>query len=216
MDNRKAIQKELLSQLAKGLEPQGFRRREQSFVARMPGGSHIFHVSLINHTQDFNVTADVAVRHDALQDLVHESNSLLSKKEKQQTASVGAELGNIAEGRQKRWIVAGPEDAEGVCSSILAAFTDIGVPILLRFSSLDEVLDVCARDDQEARLYEPFLYMRAMKAVGSAFLLGRRDEFQRLVEYKSVYLREQGDDFDLSYFLPFAERLATRWESSLV
>ncbi len=115
-----SISKELLSQLAKGLEPQGFRRREQSFVARMPGGSHIFHVSLINHTQDFNVTADVAVRHDALQDLVHESNSLLSKKEKQQTASVGAELGNIAEGRQKRWIVAGPEDAEEVCSSILS------------------------------------------------------------------------------------------------
>lgn len=58
------------------------------------------------------MTTDVAIRFDKLENLINENNKFLSEREKKATFSIGAELGNIREGRQKRWTVSGEGDIE--------------------------------------------------------------------------------------------------------
>ena len=60
-------------------------------------------MSFIKHAHGCDVTADVAIRVDALEDLLNEWNATLSKAERKQTHSMGAELGNISEGRASAW-----------------------------------------------------------------------------------------------------------------
>src|SRR5437867_11840937 len=106
----KELKEDLLNSLGKRVEAYGFamKAREQSLYKRTPFGRLALHLSFIPHRADFDATADVAVRFDALEDLVNEGNDLLSKAEKKGTFSLGADLGNISEGKQRRWTVSGP------------------------------------------------------------------------------------------------------------
>jgi hypothetical protein len=210
MTRLKALQEQLLSQLATKLNAKGFKRKEQSFYKDIPGGKQIFHIAFIKHLRDFDLTADVAVRHDALEELVNEFNSTLSKKEKSQTASVGAELGNISMGKPLRWTVSSEADIPEVCESILAVFESVGLPYLQRFSSLAEVLSALSFDEQEAWLQSPIDHIRAKRAIGAAFLLDRKDTFAQLVKTKTQFLKEQ-NHLGLLEFISFAEKLLQRW-----
>ena len=209
-----SVRETLLLRLNTQLTTIGFRRNGQSFSRAFHGGKGLFHVAWIPHQSDFDVTADVAVRHDAIEDLVNKFDStirpawaVLSKKEQTMTATVGAELGNLSIGMQRRWTVTSEADVATACPSILEAFKIIGVPYLQRFSSLEEVLSVLADDDKASWLHCPFHDVRAKKAIAAAFVLGRRELFGKLVESKAQFLKERKDP-GLSGFLSFAEHLA--------
>ena len=85
-------------------------------------------MSFIKHAHECDVTADVAIRVDALEDLLNEWNATLSKAERKQTHSMGAELGNISEGRQRRWTLATEDDIPEAVSSVMELFESVGLP----------------------------------------------------------------------------------------
>lgn len=66
----KSLRTALLARLADLLAPAGYHRRGQSFDKEAGPVRHSFHIAFINHARDFDVTADVAVRHHAVEDLL--------------------------------------------------------------------------------------------------------------------------------------------------
>lgn len=223
MTQLQTLRKALLSQLADKLRPRGLKRKEQDFCKVIPGVEQVFHIAFIKHKDDFDLSADVAVRHNTVENLVHEFESTvprpawaaLSKKDQADTATVGAELGNLSIGRPRYWTVRSEADLTSVCEGVLDAFEKIGGPYLERFSSLEEVLTVLSGDDKDSWIHCPFNDVRAKKAIAAAFLLGRRETFEKLVESKTLYFKDRKDP-SLPAFIPpftaFAEYLAKRWE----
>ena len=152
----KAFRQQVLDELAEQLAPAGYRRREQSFYREAGSVRHVLHVAIIPHTSDFDITADVAVRHHAVEELLNAQVSHLSPREKRQTATVGAELGNLAGVGQHRWTVAHESDVRPAVLGILEWFERLGQPFLERFSSAATILRVLDQGGDEARLICPF------------------------------------------------------------
>src|SRR6476661_8883662 len=101
----KEVERALLKAVGQRIAASGFESKPvgQSFLRRSPLGRDSLHLSFVKHPCDFDVVADVAVRIDDLEDIVNVNDTLLSKKEKEQTYSLGAELGNISGQGQQRW-----------------------------------------------------------------------------------------------------------------
>jgi hypothetical protein len=207
----KDLQDDFFAALARRMAEHGFesRARDQSLARKTPFGRQTFHVSFIKHTHDCDVTADVAIRIDALEDLMNEWNATLSKSERKQTHSMGAELGNISEGRQRRWTLASKDDVPGAVSSVMALFESVGLPYLEQYSNLERVLAVVSGDDRASWLHSPFHDLRAQRAVGLAFVLGHHGRLDELIAVKTQFLRERNDP-GLDRFLAFAKDLKGR------
>lgn len=157
MFKRKGLQELLLRELGSLLAKQGFefKPREQGFRAPRPGGIVFFHLSFVPHPADFDVITDVALRFDAVEDLLNEGRPYLSKEEKKLSATIGCELGQFLGGMQRRWTVASESDARRVAASIYEAFLSIALPFLKQYSNLDTLLAVLSRNDRLARLLSP-------------------------------------------------------------
>ena len=152
----KDLRARLLSRLSEFLVPLGYHRREQTFVRDATGCQFFFHLSFIHHRGvDSDITADVAVRHHAVEDLLNARQSDFSKREASRTATIGAALGNLAGVGQHRWTLGAAEDVEPIVAGIFERFQRIGRPFLERFSSPAETLRVLESDDPFARLICP-------------------------------------------------------------
>jgi hypothetical protein len=207
----KDLQDGFFAALARRMVEHGFesRPRDQRFVRRTPFGRQTFHVSFIRHARDCDVTADVAIRIDAVEDLLNESNATLSKAERKQTHTMGAELGNISEGRQRRWTLASEDDIPEAVSSMMALFESVGLPYLEKYSNLEQALAALSGDDRASWLHSPFHDLRAQLAVGLAFVLGRHERLDELIAAKARFLRERNDP-GLDRFLAFAKEVKSR------
>jgi hypothetical protein len=107
----KELERRLLTELGKRMPKWGFSQKPQghTFYRDTEFGWTAFHLSFIRHTGDFDVTADVAIRVDVLERLTTGVDGD-SVPRRDQTASMGAELGNISRGEQRRWTVAAEDD----------------------------------------------------------------------------------------------------------
>jgi hypothetical protein len=207
----KDLQDGFFAALAQRMVEHGFesRPRDQRFVRKTPFGRQTFHVSFIKHQHDCDVTADVAIRIDALEDLLNEWNATLSRSERKQTHSMGAELGNISEGRQRRWALTSEDDIPEAVSSVMALFESAGLPYLEKYSNLERALEALSGDDRASWLHSPFHDLRAQLAIGLAFVLGRHERLDELIAAKTRFLRERNDP-GLERFLVFAKDLKGR------
>jgi len=213
MTQIKELEKALLTELSEHVGQYGFdtKVKGQSFYKQMPFGRLAFHLSFIKHKTDVDVTVDLAVRFDELEELVHEYENRLSKAQRKGTFSLGVELGNLSEGRQKRWTVGSFEDVEPVAQSIKNSFVAIGLPYLEKYSDLRTALEVLSGDDRAAWLHSPFHDARAKRALGLAFLLGDREQFSQLAAAKTDFLKSR-NDFGLTSFVGFREALENRFK----
>jgi hypothetical protein len=189
------LQTTLLEALGERLKAHGFstRAKSQSFERKFDGGRAIVHLGFIAHATDFDVTADVAVRFDAVEELVNRSNQLLSKKEKSETATLGAELGNLERGQQMRWTVQTEPDVPAAAAAIYEALQRTGLPYLERYTDLDRAYEALASDDRAAWLHSPFHTSRAQRACAMLVLLKRSNELAALVERKIAFLQSAKD-----------------------
>jgi hypothetical protein len=161
----------LLVAVDTSLRPRGYRRRQQAFQKDDKRSRRIFHLSFIPHGSDIDVTADVAIRHHAVETLTVEHHPLLRPQDVAEQATVGVELGNWTDGRQHRWTLAAPEHIEIVANDILKRLNDLGEPFLDRFSDLAEVRRILAEDGREARLICPIPARRAKIVAAAAQVL---------------------------------------------
>src|SRR5436309_1989519 len=189
------LRRAFLSKVGEKLELYGFDRRPagQDFTRRMQFGLWIVHVSFVTGQSAFDLSVDVAIRVDVVEDLVNADNRMLSVKEKRRTATVGAELGNIADHRFMNWHVQGLGDIEPVVQAIIHEFENWGLPYLERLSHLDVMLENLSRDDGSAWLYSPIPPARYKRAVALAIVLQRFDHARELARIGEERLKQQGD-----------------------
>jgi hypothetical protein len=215
--DKKNLQIALLNELAKYVGAFGFVTkvngqsfyREISDVALLNRQRYAFHVSFIEHRNDFDITADVAIRLHALEDLLNEYKTYLSKAEKKKTFSLGVELGNFSQGHPSRWTIARSDEVAPVANSIMDTFSSIGIPYLEKYSDLHVMLDIFSRDDKEACLHSPFLHERALRALGLAFLMKDREPFEQIALSKTALLSAR-NDLGLPLFIKIRDTLFAR------
>ena len=209
----KRLQTALLAKVGERIAEYGFdaKPRGQSYYKRTPFGRLAFHLAFMKHQADFDTTADVAVRFDELEDLLNQYNTGLTKAERGQTFSLGAEIGNINEGKQKRWRVSGFDDLEDVSRSIADAFETVGKPYLDNYSSMESALGALSGDDRAAWLHSPIHDQRAKEALGLAFLLGDRERFRQIAAAKTEFLASRNDR-GLQSFLQVTKDLELRFD----
>jgi hypothetical protein len=172
-------QRQLLELLRDRLARDGFvlKLRDQSFYKKADFGALAVHLAFMNGQVEFDVTMDVAVRFNSVEDLVHPSSK------KAMTFTMGCELGNLESGARQRWTVAEASDVARVSEAIYKKFEKVGRPYLERYSSIDAAYEVLQRDDRSGSLHSPLDDERAKRALAIAALRGR-DEFEALLARK--------------------------------
>jgi hypothetical protein len=186
-------------------------RKEFCFYKRTAFGRLAFCLAFIRHPHDVDLTVQMAVRFDDLENLINEYNSHLSESLKKRTFSIGIELGNLLERRPKRWTVASLKDVEPVAHSIMNSFVTVALPYLEKYSDKQTALEVLSGDDQDAWLHSPFHDVRAKRALGLAFLFGDRERFSQLAVAKTEFLKSRNDS-GLASFVEFRDALKSRLE----
>lgn len=168
----------VLAALAAKLDRQGYRQLEQTFWKETGDCRLLFHVSFIRHREEIEITADVAVRHHAVEELLNAERGDLKPRERKQTATVGVELGNWIKGQPQCWTVTKPAEIEGVAVDIADWLDRFGIPFLDRFASLDEIARVLEQEGAEADLIRPFAELRRKTRAAVASVLRERSKNQ--------------------------------------
>ncbi|MBK9765868.1 MAG: hypothetical protein IPP63_01945 [Chloracidobacterium sp.] len=214
MQNLRELKTELLKEIGVRVKDLGFTLNvgRQGFYRKTSFGKQSFHLSFIPHSSDMDVTADVAIRFDALEDLVHEHipglffNPTLARN----TFSFGSNLGHIIGEGQVRWTIADIGDVQTVATKMVETFLTVGMPYLERYSDLHLAFRVISTVNPEANLLTGFPDKQATNAIGLAFLLGKEDEFHEIVNEMTNYLVPIPNS-NIEVFLEFANKLEQRF-----
>ncbi len=213
MENQKQLQKRLLESIGERVKDLGFRKNiaRQSFYRRVPFGKYSFHVAFIPHESDFDVTADVAIRFDELENVVNDNDvvAFSTSDEKKNSFSVGAQMGHIIEKGQFRWTISDSSSVDLRAKDIVETFVEIGNPFLEKYSDLNVVFLHLARNSTEAKLLNPLPDKRAKNAVALAYLRGSKMEFDLVFEGMLGYL-SQHPNADAQSFALFADKLRSQ------
>jgi hypothetical protein len=213
MNRLRAWEQELLTEVGLRIEKYGFDKRPkgQSFAKKNPLGRFTFHLTIIKHEDDLDVTADLAIRFDRVEDLVnlYENHPLVRESDKANTHTLGCELGNISEGRQKRWTIASANDIPPVADSILDSFTTVALPYFEQFSNPERVLDILSGDGPDSWLHSPFHDARAKRAVALSLQLKGKEAADQLAKAKLAFLEGRKEP-SIASFRAFLEKLAMK------
>jgi hypothetical protein len=185
----------------------GFKKHgSREFEKRYEWGRAAIHFSFIEHDHDFDVTVDVGIRFDAVEDLVHRNNKLLTAKEKTNTFSMGAEIGNLTDGKPIRWTVASQAGVGHVAAEISGRIASTAIPYVERYGNMNRAIEVLSSDDDTAWIHSPIHGERAKRAVALALLLRDDRRANCLILSKSAFLRDR-KDFGIADFEAFVGSL---------
>jgi hypothetical protein len=92
---------------------------------------------------------------------------------------------------------------------MMSAFEAIGLPYRETHSDLNQALAALSADGRASWLHSPFHDLRAMRAIGLAYILGRIDQLDSLIAAKTRFLRDRNDP-SLDAFLDFARKIKNR------
>jgi len=102
----------------------------------------LFHISCINHENEFDAVGDVAIEY---------------KSGKKRLCIIGAELGNIEGVGQKRFPVCNEKQANRSAEEIYSYFQTIGMPFFLKYSNPSETIETLKNGGTEAILISPLI-----------------------------------------------------------
>ena len=126
----------------------------------------------------------------------------MTRKGKNQSSSIGCELGNLVNGRPHTWTVTPATDIDAVADCIVEFFVSHGLPYLEKYSSPDAMFNLIAPNPERPCLDSPFLDKRAINVVGLALLLNRSQDIPCLVNQYEARL-EAAYPFGLQGFRDF-------------
>lgn len=189
------LKRELLRQLGQRLADFGYPSRPsgQTFYRRIANGRTAIHAAFVEHDEDVDVTVDVAVRLDDVEDLVQRSNDMLSEKEKSETFTLGVELGNLARGEPLRWTVADVADVSRVVEEIVALLLSVGLPYMERYSQPAAAYELLAGNERSAWLHSPIDAERAKRVCALLLVLGRVSDVDDFAAKKLAFLKSNND-----------------------
>jgi len=208
----KVAKKLILSEIAAHATADGFKPKlsEQTFSLTKPFGKRIIHISFIPHGNvDIDIVADVAIRIDAVEALVNEGRGNLNARESERTATLGGDIGNLSEGKQRRWRVAIMEDVGPVAASVYTDARRIGGEFFERYATMDNILRVLSSSNPHDWRLSPGHLARCSRAVALAFALGKSEDIENVVQTCEGILRQR-DSFALPKFSEFVSDLKMR------
>jgi len=168
------LQEEILAEIAAALASSGYRRREQEFYRDVDDVRWFLHIAFVRHPENLDLIADVAIRHNAIEDRLVGTRAHLKPSERKRTATIGVDLGNYADGRQQRWTIRSADEVKPVVADMIRIFQKFGLSFLERFSSLHELVRVLDLNDREASLICPVPATRVEVAEVARAILGER------------------------------------------
>lgn len=215
MIDTKTAKKLILSKVGALLAPDGFRPKllEQFFYLPKPFGRWIIHVGFIPHKSvDMDMTVHAAIRVNAVETLVNERRgSQVTARDAEKCATLGGDIGNLIDGRQKRWEITSLEDVGSVAASIYSDVQSVGWPFFERYSDMENLLGLLSSLDARDWWLSPGNIMRCNRAVALAFALGKSDEIDAVVQ-KCENLLSQKASSELPDFSTFVESLRSRMD----
>ncbi len=193
MENQKASQTLLLKSVGKAIRELGFRQNlsSQVFHRQTHFGKQSLHISFIPHKEDLDITADVAIRFDLLEEFLFDflDTRFLSERDKKSTFSFGSELGRINGEGQMRWTIVSDSDVETESEKIVSCFKRIGLPYLEQYSDMCRIFDVIALLSRESELLNGVPEKQARNAVALAYLCNKgKETFELVVDRMTSYL----------------------------
>jgi len=136
------LQNILLEELQSLLPDWKFIKGKREFQRAEEGFIWFLHISCINHLEDFDAVADVAVEF---------------KAGKERLCIVGAELGNIEGTGRLRFPVSNREAAKSSALELYEHFNEHGLRFLRKYSDPAEVVGTLRSGGKEAMLISPLL-----------------------------------------------------------
>lgn len=159
MSSLAILQKQLLGEVGSLLHRHGFNPKpvQQSFRLAKSFGWASIHLAFVRHPPtDFDVIVDAAIRIDAVQDSILGSSSLISDRDRKNSATVGCELGNLKGVGQQRWTISSEEDVRRVASEVVAECEATLLPFIEKYSNLDTLLAALETNTEVATLLSPY------------------------------------------------------------
>lgn len=144
----KEIKHKFFGDLAGKLKPEGFVHRKslQGYKKTEGDISYVFHISIINHENDFDITADTGIRFDEIEE---------RRANKRSDCTIGVELGNWKFGRPLRWTIKSEADISSVSASIYEHFINDAKDFFARLGNVSNLQKVLKEDRAKARLLCP-------------------------------------------------------------
>lgn len=212
MIDPKAAKKLILSGIAELASADGFtaRVKDQAFDLPKPFGRLVLHVGFIPHGKaDLDVTADIAVRVNAVEVLVNGTRSDLSASESEKTATLGGDIGNIREGRQRRWTITSLDEVSKTTPTIYSEMRAVAWPFFDRYSNMGNVLAVLSSSSPRDWQLAPGHVARCRRAIALAFMIGSADEIEAVMNACETLLAEK-DQTALPEVREFAASLTAK------
>ena len=199
MSRNAELKRAILDFLKKNLAPNGFRRSDRIFYRKIPIGRQILYVAFLRGQDEINVVLNVSIRHDEIENLY---SSLEDVKPNNRRATIGAELGKLSSKETMMWPVAHISDVPSIGNEILFAFWKIGWPFLTEYAVSEKILNVLLDDGPKGNTFCVLSDLRAEKALVAAYVLGKKDNYDSLIDAKLSYLLEKKNPY-LKEFLEF-------------
>jgi hypothetical protein len=185
-----SLQRGLLQELASRLPEDGFkpRMKRQDFVREVPSGQWIVHVGFIRHPDDVDVTVDPAVRLEPVERLLEAAGYGHG-----QGATIGAELGNIVDGRPRRWTIQSAADCPVVAEEMASEIRKFALAWLERHSDPRAVFGILAQQDRQSWLYSPVHVKRCLTLVALATHLESDEKADEVARECRSFLQARND-----------------------
>ena len=208
----KILQDSLLDSFGERIKKFGYKQRSktQSYIRLMPEGKTTAHVAFIRLGADIDVTVDVGIRFQSVEDL-GQLEAGLSQTEKRKTCSLGIELGHLIGTGQQRWTLTGHQDVDAVSQQIAEVFVAVGLPYIDNYSDMRTAFKMLAKNDAFSFINSPVHHSRWKRIIAMAVLTAHQD-IPALVE-KGVIFLSQNRDPSLSSFQRFSDLIASRHEA---
>lgn len=203
-----------LSRLAEELAKRGFKttkKEPETFKRKYPGGRmDVLHVAMVRHDDvDFDVVLDCAVRVDAAEKLVGELTGIDSRD----SISLGNEIGNLVDGKQRRWKIASAADVEPAVEAVLRAAETVAFPFFERNSDPARAL-ATLRDPVQGPRHSPFEARRYIQALALAAAAGDAAAVEAIAAEGRQRLAAGRDPDAARRFDDFATKVLQRMEGT--
>jgi hypothetical protein len=210
--NLKVFQESLLKNIAARLTALNFHLNmaKREYRSKRDFGDAVILIAIIKHGEsDFDITGSVALRFNAVEDLVNKFNYLATKAEKASTFTLGAEFGNIISGQQKRWTINNESGIDPVAIDFVKTVENIAIPYIDRYSDCNNALKALSGNEPSNWLHSPIHGARCQRALALTHILGDNKKIKELINQNIAFLKSR-NDFGLALFETFVKTLTSQ------
>jgi hypothetical protein len=209
---KQEVKKPLFDRIGDILDAHGFIKNiaRQGFLKKTAFGHYAFHLAFVDRGFHIGVEADVALRHDDLENLVFENTTgLIVPAGRRNTSSIGAELGRIRSSGHKEWPIHKISEIDRTAEAIVQEFLSVGMPYLEKYSDKEILFRAFVQSGPDAELLNVIPLHSSLNTIALAYLLGKMDIFTELANRQEAFLMPIPNS-GIEIFQEFRKNLETK------